>query len=174
MAMFAVMRGDAVLWPAGPWQPRAMSRALDRVGLRCSFGAAPPAASYTLADGDPGVRMVVVPDRPAFDPDLSTCAWDAAAGQWVVTHGRIADMRQALVRRSHALCRAGVLAGADEDEQRNAALGLLSSDRVAAIKAHITAWRRAHADHVAAIAALDDAADLAAYDLTAGWPEGGQ
>ena len=167
---YALVRGDEVLRAPSAWVPRAFALAVQGAGVSVSLGDAVPQEAIVLQQGPPALRIVPVEDPPAYDAALSTCAWSVETGQWAVRHRAVADMQAALVDRSRHLCRAGILALADEEEQRNAALGLLSVPRIAAIKTSIAAWRTAHAAHQAAIEALDDQADLAGYDLSTGWP----
>ncbi|MEQ8345087.1 MAG: hypothetical protein RIB84_23935 [Sneathiellaceae bacterium] len=170
MALYLAMRGGDVLYGPGPWARGAVRRALAAAGHAVSLGATAPAEALTLAAGPPAVRILVLPDRPQFDGELSTCTWDRQAGEWVVTHRAVAAMQTALVARSRALCRAGILAAASEEDQRNAALA--DGAEAATMLAMINGWREAHAVHKAAIEALDEQGDLAAYDLAAGWPGG--
>ncbi|MEQ8347090.1 MAG: hypothetical protein RIB82_15960 [Sneathiellaceae bacterium] len=155
----------------GPWQPAAMTRAARRAGHNISFGRMAPEDDLHLAAGPPALQLLVLPDRPAHDPELATSTWDREAGAWTVSHRALADLRRVLAERSRARCRAGILAAAPEEDQRNAALGLLSATAEAAIKKAIGNWRAAHAAHSAAIEALGTANAVAGYDLTKGWPE---
>lgn len=168
MALYLAMQGGEVLYGPGPWARGAVRRALAAAGLPVSLGAAAPAGTLVLAEGPPAVRILVLPDRPAFDTELSTCGWDRQAGAWVVSHRSIAAMQAALIARSRGLCRTGILGDAPEEDQRNAALA--DGVEAATMLALITSWRAAHAVHKAAIEALDVQADLAGYDLSTGWP----
>lgn len=116
-------------------------------------------------------QIVLVADSPAHDPALQLCTYEWDTGEWVLAWRDAATVRTVQEERSRQACRAGILAAAPEADQRNAALA--GGQEAADMLALIQSWRDAHAAHKVALAALDEAADLAVYDLAAGWPQEG-